>query len=67
MVAGFDLVCEEDYTPPIKDFLREIMTAQITQKGDFPVILHAGESCERKNDNIYDALLLGTLRLGHGF
>jgi adenosine deaminase CECR1 len=29
--------------------------------------LHAGESVERANSNLYDALLLGTKRIGHGF
>lgn len=44
-----------------------MLEARVKEKGDFPVILHAGESCERKNDNLYDAILLDTLRIGHGF
>ena len=67
LIAGFDLVCEEDYNPPIKDFIREMIEARESEGGDFPVILHAGESCERKNDNLYDAILLDTKRIGHGF
>jgi adenosine deaminase CECR1 len=31
------------------------------------VILHAGESYSNKNKELYDAILLGTKRIGHGF
>lgn len=64
------MVNEEDYVQPIKDFVREMIEARVTEetKGkNFPVILHAGESDERKNDNLYDAILMDTLRIGHGF
>lgn len=27
----------------------------------------AGESVDRNNSNLYDAILLGTKRIGHGF
>ena len=43
------------------------MAAHHQCDGDFPVILHAGESCDRKNENLYDAILLNTKRIGHGF
>lgn len=29
--------------------------------------LHAGESNSRNNKELYDAILLGTKRIGHGF
>jgi len=31
------------------------------------LFLHAGESNSRRNQEIYDAVLLGTKRIGHGF
>lgn len=34
---------------------------------DYPVILHAGESLKKENQNLYDAILLGSKRIGHGF
>jgi adenosine deaminase CECR1 len=70
LIAGFDLVWEEDITPPLKSYRRLIRTAQEKQdKGDPPlnVFLHAGESCSRFNENLYDALMIGTKRIGHGF
>jgi adenosine deaminase CECR1 len=31
------------------------------------IIFLAGESVERENSNIIDAILMGTKRIGHGF
>lgn len=31
------------------------------------MILHAGESVDKNNNNLVDAVLLGTKRIGHGF
>lgn len=31
------------------------------------IIFLAGESVERENNNIVDAILMGTKRIGHGF
>lgn len=59
------MVNEEDYVPPIVDFVKTIREAQ--QKDRFPVILHAGESVDRGNSNLVDAILMGTKRIGHGF
>ena len=67
IIAGFDMVNEEDFCAPIKDFLKEIIEAEHAAEGKFPVVLHAGESCESRNENLYDAILLGTKRIGHGF
>ncbi len=33
----------------------------------FDFFLHAGESCESANENVLDAILLGSKRIGHGF
>lgn len=43
------------------------MKAQEKQEGDFPCIFHAGESHFSNNTNLFDALLLGSKRIGHGF
>lgn len=34
---------------------------------EFPVLLHCGESTNRNNKQLYDAVLLDTKRIGHGF
>lgn len=70
MVVGFDLVCEEDYTPQLDEYVDMIYAAREKAKQmgrDFPVYLHAGESNRLNNTNIYDAVLLGSKRIGHGF
>ena len=67
MIAGFDMVNEEDYNAPIDEFLEQILTTKERMGDDFRVILHAGESNSRNNNEIYDAILLGTKRIGHGF
>ncbi|TNV71978.1 hypothetical protein FGO68_gene16774 [Halteria grandinella] len=65
LIVGFDLVNEEDFTPPIQDFVKLIFNE--AKNGDFPLIFHAGESMDNKNENLYDAIILGTKRIGHGF
>lgn len=40
MISAFDMVQEEDYTPPIKDFIKEILEAREKDEHGFPVILH---------------------------
>lgn len=69
LVVGYDMVNEEDFTPPILDFVKMIMEFRADQDDgkEMPVVLHAGESDERSNNNIVDAILLGSKRLGHGF
>jgi len=65
LIVGYDLVNEEDYVMPLKDLLPMIFEAS---KGlPFPMIFHAGESVDVNNENLYDAILLGTKRIGHGF
>lgn len=66
MIVGFDLVNEEDYNPPLKDFLALLFEESRTN-GPLPLIFHAGESVDLANENLYDAILLGSKRLGHGF
>lgn len=67
MVVGFDMVNEEDAYQPIGDFVREIYEARIKSEKGLDVYLHAGESFFRSNNQLIDAVLLGTKRIGHGY
>ena len=70
MCAGFDMVQEEDFTPSIEEFLPMIYQAKakaINENKKFDIYLHAGESNSRHNTQLYDAILVGTKRIGHGF
>lgn len=68
MVTGFDLVNEEDFTPPILDFIQEIFAGKkADKKNGMPCFFHCGETHDRNNTNAIDALMLGSKRLGHGF
>mmetsp|Transcript_20185 Transcript_20185/g.24934 ORF Transcript_20185/g.24934 Transcript_20185/m.24934 type:complete len:124 (-) Transcript_20185:212-583(-) len=67
MVVGFDMVNEEDYNLRIDDFLEQIIEAKMRIGDGFQVYLHAGESYQRSNTELHDAILLGTKRIGHGF
>ena len=70
LVVGFDMVNEEDFTPPIDNFLDQIYESIAKAKSEgkeFPTYLHCGESNSRDNDQLYDAIILGTKRIGHGF
>jgi len=61
------MVNEEDYNPGIDDFLEQILETKMKLGDKFQVYLHAGESYQRSNTEIYDAILLKTKRIGHGF
>lgn len=77
LIAGFDMVNEEDYTPEIGDFAEDILKSRedvkvITAedpccKEKMPTFFHCGETHERDCKNIHDAIMLGTKRIGHGF
>ena len=43
------------------------MTVKMKLGDRFQLYLHAGESYSRNNTELYDAILLGTKRIGHGF
>eukprot|EP00742_Colponemidia_sp_Colp-10_P001354 GILJ01001457.1.p1 GENE.GILJ01001457.1~~GILJ01001457.1.p1 ORF type:complete len:483 (+),score=86.92 GILJ01001457.1:51-1499(+) len=64
LVAGFDLVGEEDTNHPTMFYAEELMEAQ--ENGGLPYYFHGGESIDVANPNLYDLLLLGTKRVGHG-
>ena len=61
------MVNEEDYNFPINYFLEQILATKQRMGDKFNVYLHAGESNSRHNIELYDAILLGTKRIGHGF
>lgn len=67
MISGYDMVCEEDYNPKTDDFLDLIYTAKLKLGDKFQLYMHAGESYQRTNTEMYDAILLGSKRIGHGF
>ncbi|KAH8753338.1 hypothetical protein F5883DRAFT_632851 [Diaporthe sp. PMI_573] len=73
-IAGFDLVGEEGMGKPLSAFVPELLQfrkdcAQ-AGVGEIPFLFHCGETLEsgsETDDNLVDAVLLGTRRIGHGF
>lgn len=69
-VRGFDLVAEEDNGHTTLFHAQQFLKIDSLKKAtgiDLPLYLHDGESNWASTANIYDALLLGTKRIGHGF
>lgn len=74
LLAGFDLVGHEDPGRPLSDmvpilfwFRKACAQAGV---GNIPFFFHAGETLGTGTDadlNLFDAVLLGTRRIGHGF
>ncbi|KAJ3575804.1 hypothetical protein NP233_g846 [Leucocoprinus birnbaumii] len=70
---GFDLVGNEDELRPLIDYIEPLLyfrKRQAQESVEIPFLFHAGETLGDGNltdDNMYDALLLGTRRIGHGF
>lgn len=64
-VAGFDLVGQEDKGRPLVDFIPQLLEIKNTTRFFF----HAGETnWEGDTDmNLFDAVLLNTTRIGHGY
>jgi adenosine deaminase CECR1 len=73
LIAGYDLVGQEDLGRPLRDLLPELFwfRKQCADEGvNIPFFFHAGEclgSGSETDHNLYDAILLGTRRIGHGF
>ncbi|EPS97019.1 hypothetical protein FOMPIDRAFT_1129241 [Fomitopsis schrenkii] len=72
LICGFDLVGHEDSLKPLIDYI-EPLTKLVRRREelgiDLPFIFHAGETLGDGNApdmNLYDAILLGTKRIGHG-
>ncbi|CAA7271498.1 unnamed protein product [Cyclocybe aegerita] len=73
LIAGFDLVGDENALRPLIDYAEPLLHFREKQKEagvDIPFIFHAGETLGDGTEadiNLYDAILLGTKRIGHGF
>lgn len=70
LIKGFDLVANEDNGNSTRYFLENwIKMDSLAQEYgiDLPLYLHDGESDWASVDNLYDAVLLNSRRIGHGF
>lgn len=73
LISGFDLVGDENTLKPLSYYLKQLLafrTRQAEEDVVIPFFLHAGETLGDGTEadmNIYDAILLGTKRIGHGF
>jgi len=68
-VVGFDLVDEEDRTHSTLFFAPELLAARREAARNaltLPLFLHSGETSRAEGENLYDAVLLGAPRIGHG-
>ena len=73
LIAGFDLVGQEDLGRPLADltpllfwFRKKCAEAGV----EIPFFFHAGECLgdgDETDTNLFDAILLGTRRIGHGY
>jgi adenosine deaminase CECR1 len=69
LMVGFDLVEEEDDNHTNLYFINELLEArrEAGRRGlTLPFYLHSGESNWTENENVLDAILLDSRRLGHG-
>ena len=72
LIAGFDIVGDENEARPLIDYIEPLLAFKQRVKDlglDLPLLLHAGETLSdggKADNNLYDALLLGTKRIGHG-
>ena len=73
LIAGYDLVGQEDAGRPLADLTPELFwfKKRCAENGvDIPFFFHAGECLGDGDDtdqNLFDAILLGSRRIGHGF
>ncbi|KAK0385009.1 hypothetical protein NLU13_7487 [Sarocladium strictum] len=73
LIAGYDVVGPEDLGRPLSDLLPELFWFRkqcAQEKVNIPFFFHAGETLgdgSSTDNNLYDAILLGTRRIGHGY
>lgn len=73
LIAGFDLVGQEDKGRPLVDLVPVLFWFRkrcVEEAVELPFFFHAGECLgdgTRTDHNLFDAILLGTRRIGHGF
>lgn len=71
-LLGFDLVGDENVYKPLIYYAEPLLRfrERVDKEGlDIPFIFHAGETLgdgTEADENLYDAILLGTKRIGHG-
>lgn len=69
---GYDLVGDENELRPVIDYIEPLLyfRKRQTQEGvEIPFLFHAGETLgdgSAADSNVYDAVLLGAKRIGHG-
>ncbi len=72
-ICGFDFVAQEDQGRTLKDLTPLVFwfKKKCAEEGvDLPFFFHAGECLgdgDSTDNNLFDALLLGTRRIGHGY
>lgn len=73
LISGFDVVGQEDMGRPLADLTPELFWFRkrcLEEAIDVPFFFHAGECLgdgDETDQNLFDAILLGTRRIGHGF
>lgn len=70
LIAGYDLVAEEDAGRPTVDMLDVWLSMDSLNQvygREMPLFLHDGESNWMSNDNLFDAILLQSKRIGHAY
>lgn len=73
LICGYDCVGQEDGGRPLADLTPELFwfKKRCMEHGvDIPFFFHAGECLgdgDETDNNLFDAILLGTRRIGHGF
>jgi adenosine deaminase CECR1 len=71
--TGFDIVGPEDKLNPLIFYLEPLLAFRKKCESlniDLPFLFHAGETLgdgDSVDQNLYDAILLGTKRIGHAF
>ncbi|KAI5821426.1 hypothetical protein BZA77DRAFT_299537 [Pyronema omphalodes] len=72
-LSGFDLVGQEDKGRTLREHASEFLKFKrmcAEANVDIPLFLHAGETAgdgSETDNNLFDAVLLGAKRIGHGF
>ena len=73
LICGYDVVGPEDLGRPHADMIPELFyfKKKCMEEGvDIPFYFHAGETLDTGGEtdgNLFDVILLGTRRIGHGF
>jgi adenosine deaminase CECR1 len=71
LLKGFDLANQEEFSKPLYKFAKSLTANQkltLIQSGEeFPFYLRCGETHDRNQHNIQDAIALGSKRIGHAF